>query len=107
MVQLSTIIISHGKYINTTPLADDMEKIPSNIRLFYYDFNEIDYDNYYLLHIYKKSPLVLFFINKKNGKMFKKEFIYKEYSPNDKMPKGVVLSFNNIKHMMNIDSLFL
>lgn len=107
MSQLSTIIISHGCYKNTTSLANNDEIVPDNIRLFYYNFDEIDYDNYYLLQIYKQTPKILFFINKNTGKIFKKEFIHKEYSPNEKIPKEIVLSFNNIKHMMNISSLII
>ena len=107
MTQLSTIIISYGQYKTTPPLASENEVVPKNIRLFYYNFKEVDYDNYYLLQIYKKIPKILFFVNKNNGKMFKKEFQHKEFSPGEKIPKGIVLSFNNIKHMMDTSSLII
>lgn len=106
MSQLSTLVISYGKYYNNN-LKKNTEIIPNNIRLFVYDFNDIDYDNYYLLHTYNKNLKILFFINKKTGKIFKKELTYKEYSPNDKITNNIILSFNNIKHMMNISSFII
>ena len=111
-MQLSALIIAHGIYKNkhdTPPLAHSSHKVPKNIRLFYYNFREIDYDNYYLSQIYNKpNNRTLFFVNKHTGKMFKKEFQYKEFSPADAMPKGnIVLSFDNIKHMMGVDSFII
>jgi hypothetical protein len=108
-MQLSALIIANGIYKNkheTPPLAHSIQKVPKNIRLFYYNFHEIDYDNYYLSQIYNKTNnKTLFFVNKNTGKLFKKEFKHKEYSPGDTLPKGnIVLSFGNIKYMMGIDS---
>jgi hypothetical protein len=111
-MQLSALIVAHGIYKNkhdTPPLAHSLHKIPKNIRLFYYNFHEIDYDNYYLSQIYNKpNNRTLFFVNKHTGKLFKKEFKYKEFSPRDPLPKGnIVLSFDNIKFMMGIDSFII
>jgi len=109
VAQLSTLILAYGQYENNKNIlsSSKIERIPKNIRLFYYDFEEIDYDNYYLLKTYKKNNRILFFINKDTGKIFKKEFIYKELSPNEIIPKEIVLSFNNIKQMMNITSIII
>jgi hypothetical protein len=103
---LTTLIITHGQYNPTHPLADT-ELVPSNIRLFHYNFKEADYDNYYLSQIYARPTKTLFFVNKNTGKIFKKEYAHKEYKPGSKCPKGVVLSFNNIQHMMGISSIII
>ena len=109
---LTTLIITHGQYKPTHPLADT-ELVPSNIRLFHYNFKEADYDNYYLSQIYSRPTKTLFFVNKNTGKIFKKEYshnahnAHKEYIPGSKCPKGVVLSFNNIQHMMGISSIII
>ena len=107
--QLNALIISHGQYTPITPksLANDTDIIPHNIRLFHYKFKEADYDNYYLSQIYTRPAKILFFVNKNTGKIFKKEYAHKEYSPGSKCPKEVVLSFNNIQHMMGISSIII
>ena len=103
---LNTLIISHGRYlpkINTSLVNNII--VPENLRIFEYNF-EVDYDNYYLSQIYKKQK-ILFFVNKNNGKILKKEFIHKEYSPGDKIPKEVILCFNNIRHMFDVESFII
>lgn len=130
MPQLSTIIISHGQYlpqsgtattssattITATPMATTNDtisngggddKVPPNIRLFQYNLTGVDYDNYYLLRVYNEPHKILFFVNKTTGKIFKKEFTSKEISPGEKCPKELVLSFNNNKHMMGLESVIV
>jgi hypothetical protein len=111
---LNALIMANGIYKEKNKhLAVGHEKVPMNIRLFQYNFHNIDYDNYYLSRVFKKSlsssgKYTLFFVNKNTGKMFKKELIPKEFSPGEILPKGnEVLTFNNVKHMMDVDSFII
>jgi len=100
---LSTAIVANGEYILEHHVKT--HSVPNNLRLFHYNIN-LGYDIYYLLKLYKdpKKSYNLYFINKQTGKIYKKEFHYKEYSPNEKLPKDIILGFNNIKHIMGVGS---